>query len=150
MYTIYWTVRGSKSNLSVLQNVHTGSGAHPASCSVGTGVLSRGYSGHDVNLIAILHSVPRLRMLGAISLLPLCASMDKENSTYVCICIYIYYIYNMCVHRCVFFRVLEHGRYHGMCWRFQNFCAIKLSCSGTRHTLKPTGCSNYCEHIHLL
>jgi hypothetical protein len=41
IHTIYWTVRGSNSNLSLLQNVHTGSGTHPASCSMGAGVLSR-------------------------------------------------------------------------------------------------------------
>lgn len=41
IHIIYWTVRGSNSNLSLLQNVHTGSEAHPASCSTGTGVLSR-------------------------------------------------------------------------------------------------------------
>jgi len=41
IHSIYWTVRGSNSNLSLLQNVHTGSGAHPASCSMDTGVLSR-------------------------------------------------------------------------------------------------------------
>jgi len=39
--TIYWTVRASNSNLLLLQNVHSGSGAHPTSCSMGTGVLSR-------------------------------------------------------------------------------------------------------------
>ena len=41
IHTIDWTVRGSNSNLSLLQNVHTVSEAHPASCLMGTGVLSR-------------------------------------------------------------------------------------------------------------
>jgi hypothetical protein len=30
----------------------------------------------------------------------------------------------------IFLCVLEHGRYHGMCWRFQNFCEKQLR-SGT-------------------
>jgi len=38
-------------DFSVLQNVQTGSGAHPASCSLGTGVLSWGlkWLGHYIN-----------------------------------------------------------------------------------------------------
>ena len=51
-----------------------------------------------MNLTANLHPVPRLRMSGAILLLPLCASMDKENFTYVGVYIYIY----MCVCVCIY------------------------------------------------
>jgi hypothetical protein len=56
---------------------HPGSGnrfssrtSRPASYSVGTGVISRGYNGRGVNLTQ-LHLVPRLRMNGAVPLLPL-------------------------------------------------------------------------------
>jgi hypothetical protein len=50
-----------------------------------------------VSSTANLHPVSRLRMSGAIPLLPLGASMDKENFTYVGVYIYIY----MCVCVCI-------------------------------------------------
>ena len=59
----------------LLQNVLTVSGAHPASYSVGTGVLSQGSSSRGVNLITYLHSVSRLRVNGAIPPVPLYAYM---------------------------------------------------------------------------
>jgi hypothetical protein len=46
--------------LSLLQNVHTGSQTHPASYSVGTGTLYRGF-GQGVKLTTHLHLTPRLR-----------------------------------------------------------------------------------------
>ena len=49
----------------LLQNVLTVSGAHPASYSVGTRVVSQQYIGWDVKLATSLHLVSRLRMSGA-------------------------------------------------------------------------------------
>lgn len=46
---------------SLLQNVNTGSKAHPASYSVGNGILYRG-CGQEVKLTTHLHLAPRLRM----------------------------------------------------------------------------------------
>jgi hypothetical protein len=46
---------------SLLQNVHTGSQAHTASYSVGTGILYRG-CGQGVKLTTHLHLAPRLRI----------------------------------------------------------------------------------------
>ena len=61
-------------SLSVLQNVHTGSGAHPASYSMITGALfGGGWNCRSLKLTTHLHLVPRLRMSGAIPLLPLYA-----------------------------------------------------------------------------
>jgi hypothetical protein len=60
----------------LLQNVQTGTWAHPASYSMDTEVLSRG-----VNLTAHLHLVPRLRMSGAVPLLTLCAFMAWTRKT---------------------------------------------------------------------
>jgi len=48
-------------------NVRTGSGVHPASYAMRTGVLSRGISGRGVWLVTQLHLVPRLRMSTAIT-----------------------------------------------------------------------------------
>jgi len=53
------------------KTVQTGSGAHPASYSMGTRVLSRGSGSQGIMLTIHLHLVPRLRMGGAITLLPL-------------------------------------------------------------------------------
>lgn len=47
----------------------------PASYSVCTGVLSQVYIGQGVNLASNLHTVPRLRLSGAIPLVPLYAFM---------------------------------------------------------------------------
>jgi len=46
-----------------------------------------------VNLTVNFHPVPRLRMSGAIPLLALCASMDKENFPYVCTYVYVCIMY---------------------------------------------------------
>jgi hypothetical protein len=74
-----WTVQDSNltssKRYSKLQNVQTGSTVHPASCSMGTAVLSWGLNGQGVKLTTHLHLVTRLRMSGAIPLLPLYALM---------------------------------------------------------------------------
>ena len=44
----------------LLQNVQNGTGAHPASHSMGTGVLSRGYSGQGKTLTIRQHLEPML------------------------------------------------------------------------------------------
>jgi hypothetical protein len=60
--------------------VQTGSGAHPASAfySVGTWILSWGESAGGVKLTTHRHLVPRLRMIGAVTLLPLYAFMSLD------------------------------------------------------------------------
>ena len=62
-------------DFSLLQNAQKGPGAHPAFYSIGTGVLSRGYSDWGVASTTHLHLVPRFRMSGAIPLFPLHAFM---------------------------------------------------------------------------
>ena len=54
-------------DFSLHQNVQTSSGAHSASCSVGTEVLSQESSGQGVRLTTHLHLVQRLRTSGAVS-----------------------------------------------------------------------------------
>ena len=54
------------SHFSLLQYVQTGSGAHTASCTMDTGVLSRKKSGRGVKLTSHLLLVLRLGMSGAI------------------------------------------------------------------------------------
>ena len=56
----------------LLQNVQTSSRAHPTFCWMGNGVLSQGWRGRGVKLTPHLYLVPRLRMRGALLLLPLC------------------------------------------------------------------------------
>jgi hypothetical protein len=58
---------------SLFQNVQTVSGAHPAICSIYTGILSLGQSFLNVKLTIYLHLAPRLKISGSISLLPLYA-----------------------------------------------------------------------------
>jgi hypothetical protein len=53
--------------------VHTGPGAHPASCTMGTGSFPRVKSGRGVTLTPHLLLVPWSRKSRAIPLLPLCA-----------------------------------------------------------------------------
>jgi len=63
---------GRGKTFSLLQDMQTGSGAHPASYSMGTKkVLSHGPCNRGVKLTTHLHLVPRLRIGGAISILPL-------------------------------------------------------------------------------
>ena len=47
-------------DLSLLQNVQSGSGAHPVFSSTGIGLLFRGQTGRGVNLTAHLYPVPKL------------------------------------------------------------------------------------------
>jgi len=56
--------------LSLFQKVQTGSRAYPASYSVGTGVISPGYSGRRLMVTTKLHLAPKLRMSASITLLP--------------------------------------------------------------------------------
>jgi hypothetical protein len=49
---------------SLVRNVQTVRGAHTASYSMGTSILSRGRSGRDVRLTTHIHLAPRLRMSG--------------------------------------------------------------------------------------
>ena len=58
-----------------ITDVKTGCGLHPASCSVGTAILSRGKNGRGVQLITHVHLVPKFRMTGALLQLPLCLIM---------------------------------------------------------------------------
>jgi len=67
-------------DFSLLQNVRTGSGTHLACCS-GIGVLSEGYSCRDFNWITPLRLALRLRMGGAVPLLPLYAFMPRTATT---------------------------------------------------------------------
>jgi hypothetical protein len=56
--------------------IQTGSGAHPTSYPMGTGVLSPGVKrGQGVTLITNLHLVPRLSMSRSYTSSPPCASM---------------------------------------------------------------------------
>jgi hypothetical protein len=61
------------------ENRHTGFGAQPASCKMGTVFLSRRYSGQGVKLTTHLHPVPRLGMSGAVGLLPPCDLRREEG-----------------------------------------------------------------------
>jgi hypothetical protein len=54
---------------------------HLASYPIGTRVPSQGQSGRGVKLTTYLHIVPRLRMTGAIPLLPLYAFMAWLRTT---------------------------------------------------------------------
>jgi hypothetical protein len=66
---------GEEKYFSLLENVQTRSGAHPTYYSERSGVLYRGQNDGGVTLITHLNLVPRLRMIGAIPLLPLHAFM---------------------------------------------------------------------------
>lgn len=57
-------------NYSLLQNVRTGYAAHPATNSVGTVFLSQNLGDQDEKLTTPLQLEPRLRMSGAVPLLP--------------------------------------------------------------------------------
>ena len=59
-------------DLSLLQSIQTGSGSHPVSYWMGTGVLSVGWSGWCTKMTAHLHLVPTIRMIGAVPIIPVC------------------------------------------------------------------------------
>ena len=63
--------RPGQEGFSLLQNVQTGSAAHP----IGTVILSRRKSGRGVKLSSDLHITLRLRSTGAVPLHPLYAFM---------------------------------------------------------------------------
>jgi hypothetical protein len=58
-------------NFSLLQNLQTDSGAQPAAYLMSIGFLSRNQTDRDIKLTTHLHLVPRLRISGAMPLLPL-------------------------------------------------------------------------------
>ena len=60
-----------RGDLVILQNFQTGSGAIPASWSVGTGGLFLGLSGRGLKLPAHIYLVQRVRMSRAVLPLPL-------------------------------------------------------------------------------
>jgi hypothetical protein len=64
--------------------VQTGPGAHPASYTMGTGSLPRGYSGRGVELTTHPHLVPRLKKEYSYTCTPLWAFMacSRENFTF--------------------------------------------------------------------
>ena len=65
------------------KTVQIESGAHPASHSIGTGVLSQRCNGGGANLTPYLHLVPRLRMSGATPLsFPCLQGQERENFTF--------------------------------------------------------------------
>ena len=66
---------------SLLQNVHPGSEAHPASYSMGTEVVSRGLSDRNVMLTTHFRLASKLRMSGAVSLHYLCAFTGCSGTT---------------------------------------------------------------------
>jgi hypothetical protein len=65
-----------------IHNVRTGSGAHQFSCSVGTGVTSWAQRGWEGKFTTDLELVRSLRMNGALTLRPLCASMSWTGKNY--------------------------------------------------------------------
>ena len=99
---------------SLLQNVQTASGAHLASYSMRTGVLSRRQSGRGVKLTTNFHLVARLRRCGATPLVlphfpswrgqgkfyPLASLLRVHNKEHVT------YIWIFSRLRCTFTRVL--------------------------------------------
>ena len=62
-------------------NVKTSSVDHPASNSVGTGIVSIRQSGRSVKLTTRFHLVTWLRMSGAIPVLPVYASVTQTGTT---------------------------------------------------------------------
>jgi hypothetical protein len=65
---------GIGKNVSVVQTAQTGSGVHPTSCTVGTRIsFFLVLSDRGVKLPTYVHVVLRLRMCGAVPLLPLSA-----------------------------------------------------------------------------
>lgn len=66
---------------SPLHIVGTGSGAHLASYSIGTGDIARAYGGRGVKLTTHLPSCVEVKVTGAIPLLPLYVSMTWTGKT---------------------------------------------------------------------
>jgi hypothetical protein len=79
-----WKVRGMNPDMCkgfFLQNGHYGSAAKAAPCSTGTVFLSEEQSCRLVKLITHLHLLPRLRMNGAVPLLPRHVFMEWTETT---------------------------------------------------------------------
>jgi len=80
------TVQGSNSKSDTRdflfsKTVQTGSGALRTSHSMGTGILPGGRVAENFKLTSYLHVVPRFRVSGAISLLPLYVFMESTWTT---------------------------------------------------------------------
>ena len=71
-------------NSSILHDIQIGCGAHPATCSMGTGGSFPNESGPGVKATTHLYLVPRLRRSGTMSLLPpVCLhDMQRDNITF--------------------------------------------------------------------
>ena len=81
-------------DFSLLQNVRTGSGPHLACCS-GIGFLPQGYSCRHLNWTTPLELALRLRMSGAIPVLPLYALMPRTEATLLCtLCVTFLWLLN--------------------------------------------------------
>lgn len=90
-------------NLSLLQDVQTGSGSHPLSYSVDTAVISRGYSGRGVRLTPHPHLVLKFRMRGAMPVIPLYAIMAWTDCS---------------VNFCNFFRHIKQHKILHLCYGY--------------------------------
>jgi len=78
-----WSSNPGRGKILFSKTIQTGSSAHPASYSVGIQVLPSGLSGWDMMSTTHLHLVLRLRISGAIPLLPpiYLHGMDRDNFT---------------------------------------------------------------------
>jgi len=74
----------------LLCNVQTGSGAHPASYSMGTATLFREYSGRGVKFNIHHHQELTLRMSAALTLLPLSDLTESTGQIYLCLLLVFY------------------------------------------------------------
>ena len=72
---------GYSKGISLFERVRNGSRAHPAFYSMGTRILSQGYSSQEMKLTAHPKIVPELKMNRAIPLLPLYASTMTTETT---------------------------------------------------------------------
>jgi len=72
-----------RKDFCVLQNVHSGYWAHPASYAIRRQVLPWCYGGQGVKLTTLFHLVPRLRMNGVTPLYQLYASVAREGRFYL-------------------------------------------------------------------
>ena len=73
----------TEGNFSLLPNVHTSSGAHPVSNTIGAFVILRGKCGRGVTLTPHFHPNLRLRTSGATNLLLVC--LEGEYSDNFCV-----------------------------------------------------------------
>jgi hypothetical protein len=67
--TIWFQIPAVSTSVFFLQNIHIGTGNHPASYYIGTGFNYWGNSGRNLKLTTYLRLVPRLRMSGTRALL---------------------------------------------------------------------------------